>query len=724
MKKINKAYGEAKVSVLEKMGKKDSMMELPDYKLKTKTIDDLRSNFKEVSSRLQKQSKAHQALINDNTSLADSFSDYGNQLLQEEESSAAILGPTLTILGDMHNQFEVTRSKLDIGIGNTLMAPLAEYLKTDLKDAMFVKARYDKFRVSFDASSESYKNLRKKQNIAPEKLAESEQDLHIATQQFSDVAVESLYIFEDIIDKITIESVDNYIMAYQEYFQKGMDIVKEILPNIERQKQSTAKLRKESEEKKKRRGEHVVARGSDEARHSGGGGGGGVGSGAPVLASQASASQGKRLLFGIPLETMQSRDGVVVPAIVCKAIQHLDQKKNLDVEGLFRVGPNQKHLNDMKAAINAGSMTSFDAIDDTHLVTSFIKSFLRELPTPLLTYELFSPLTQCVVETLDENATAPIDNPKVSARLATILKSLPPCNITLFRMLMKLLSKIASNSKINKMTTSNLAVVLAPNILYPLTLDMESITCANATIEFIIRNYSLVFQDQENGGNDQQGGPPPLAKVSNHRQSVILNQTAFIAATQSGEQTMMNGSHRRSVTPPHLPTKPSPAPLQRTGSGQSTPPPLPVKRLSSSTSQLQPPPTSPTTSSTSLNSSPEPARKNISNRLSVLLSAPPTLPPKPQSGPPPLAALNYASSQQQYQQQQANMNNSLHQPNSRSSFRGKLRPQGMKLSGSSTTTMSSPDGTKATYNLLDDTLCITSEKPSSKFSDDDDLIEW
>ncbi|GAM24126.1 hypothetical protein SAMD00019534_073010 [Acytostelium subglobosum LB1] len=138
MKKINRAYGEAIVSVRDKMSKREST-ELPDYRIKTKSLDTIRNNIKDITARLQRQSKAHQVLINDNTTLADCFTECGNQLLQEEghtTSSAAILGPTMTIIGDMHNQFEVSRSKLDIGIGNTLLNQWQEYLKNELKDAL------------------------------------------------------------------------------------------------------------------------------------------------------------------------------------------------------------------------------------------------------------------------------------------------------------------------------------------------------------------------------------------------------------------------------------------------------------------------------------------------------------------------------------------------------------------------------------------------------------
>ncbi|GAM24587.1 hypothetical protein SAMD00019534_077620, partial [Acytostelium subglobosum LB1] len=712
MKKINKVVGEAKVSVREKMGKRDSLVELPDYRIKTKSLEDIRNNIKDFSGRLAKQSRAHQALITDNCSLADCFSECGNQLLQEEghtSSSAAILGPTFTILGDMHNQFEILRTTL-------------------------AKGRYEKARISLDASTETYKTLKRRNLATAERIQEAEQDFQIANQQFSDIAMESLFIFEDIIDKVTIESVDtvyDYIKVYEDYFAKSLDIVRAILPNIERQKLSTAKLRTAIVEKKKKRVEEITNNNNMKRQVLKTSSSGAFTSPEVATSSTSSSSSPATQFFGISLETLQERDKVEVPNIVYKAVQYLERPHALATEGLFRVSANQRHFNEMKEAINNGSRKDFEGIEDPHMVTSFIKCFLRELPTPLLTYDLFKPLVQPVVDSIGDEKNMIVVN-----KLASILKTLPRRNQTLCKIILGMLSNISANKQSNKMTSSNLAVVLAPNMLYPLQLDIESITEANATIEYMIRNYQLLYSGESVEAPET---PPRLNRQSvlllqhqlqlqQHQQRPKAGPTSPTSTTSSttASTTAASDNWRKSVVPPTLPAKPSlnrysmiSTSTPQLGSNYNnkatspplSPPSLPPKPLSNSGSNI-PPPQSSNDQSSNRNSINLSSNSISNNRRSVAAPLPP-IPTSPSSS----TTTTTPTTPTLPTKPNSNSNNS-------SSSSARKRPQAIKISPLTTTTLTSPDGTTAKYNLLDDTFSFsdTSGKQTAGVSPDDDLI--
>eukprot|EP01132_Coremiostelium_polycephalum_P006618 gene6618-8189_t len=754
MKKINKVVGEAKVSVREKIGKKDSnITEPPDYKNKSNNIDGIRTYSKDLLNRLSKQSKSNQGLIEENESLGQKYIQYGKWY--SEDGSSIPVGSALSILGDLHVQMEVCRSRMDIAINNSFTTPLQNFVKTDLKDAHLAKSRYDKFRISFDAASESFKNLRKKPNANSERLIEAEDHLNYATQQFSDVALESINQIEDILDKHNVETIERIydcIKTYQDYFQKGLEIVNNVIPEIEQHRQTILKNSQTLSEKKKKRTDNIVF---DNPSNN-------INLSQQIISNYQHAQQQQQQqqtkpssnsfknskLFGIPLETVFENEGGEIPTIVMKSICYLEEK-GINVEGIFRVSPNQKYLLETKAGINSGSITNFDHCDDPHIVSGFLKSFLRELPVPLLTYELYPDLTRCVLESDGE--------PKKNTceKISLLLKTLPKCNFLLTKSLIHLLYKISLMFSVNKMTTSNLAVVMAPNILYPdsKNLNIESIANSNATIEFLISNYLDIF-----GGTSSSTATTtnPISKITHH-----------------------NNPHRRSITPPVLPTKPtltnggnqsvspilikslSSNPVVSLNNNNSySPPPLPSRnnRLSISTSALKPTTSSPnltpqtsTSATPSPPSSPQttPANSKINHRVSMYLqnfqAPPPSLPPKPSPGPlrksidiPLPLPPNHPNYQQQQQQHPAtttptsSLSNSLNSStsstssvssnNSLGSFfkKNNNRPSAIKLP--TTTTTIYQENTKGTYSLLDDSFTI--EYISDKIVEEDELLNW
>lgn len=60
----------------------------------------------------------------------------------------------------------------------------------------------------------------------------------------------------------------------------------------------------------------------------------------------------------------------------------------IDTEGIFRRSGNISRISDLKAKINRGINIDVSR-ESTHDVAGLLKTFLRELSEPLLTYELY-----------------------------------------------------------------------------------------------------------------------------------------------------------------------------------------------------------------------------------------------------------------------------------------------------------------------------------------------
>jgi len=58
----------------------------------------------------------------------------------------------------------------------------------------------------------------------------------------------------------------------------------------------------------------------------------------------------------------------------------------LDVQGVFRISAVKDDIDALKVKLDRGSKCDFADIDNPHLVSGILKTFLRELPDPLLTF--------------------------------------------------------------------------------------------------------------------------------------------------------------------------------------------------------------------------------------------------------------------------------------------------------------------------------------------------
>jgi hypothetical protein len=114
----------------------------------------------------------------------------------------------------------------------------------------------------------------------------------------------------------------------------------------------------------------------------------------------------------------------------------------------------------LKSAFNArlvdlkGLMTEFC---DPHVIGNALKCYLRELPQPLLTLELYT-------EWID--AIRLQDNQERLQALWKVVQNLPDQNRENLRYLVKFLKRLSDHQDVNKMSPANIAIVIGPNLLW------------------------------------------------------------------------------------------------------------------------------------------------------------------------------------------------------------------------------------------------------------------
>uniref|UniRef100_A0A7N6BG69 Rho GTPase-activating protein 44 n=1 Tax=Anabas testudineus TaxID=64144 RepID=A0A7N6BG69_ANATE len=126
-------------------------------------------------------------------------------------------------------------------------------------------------------------------------------------------------------------------------------------------------------------------------------------------------------------------------------------------EGLFRVAPSASKLKKLKASLDCGVLDVQEYSSDPHAIAGALKSYLRELPEPLMTTDLYDEWIQASnIQDMDKRLQA----------LMAVCEKLPTDNLNNFRYLVKFLAKLSEYQDSNKMTPGNMAIVLGPNLLW------------------------------------------------------------------------------------------------------------------------------------------------------------------------------------------------------------------------------------------------------------------
>ncbi|KII61434.1 Rho GTPase-activating protein 92B [Thelohanellus kitauei] len=145
-------------------------------------------------------------------------------------------------------------------------------------------------------------------------------------------------------------------------------------------------------------------------------------------------------------------------------------------------------------------MTNF-AVDDPgpQNVSTCLKHYLRELPEPILTYELQPEFDELLKLESITRVNAVID----------LIHRLPYENFVNLKCLCGLLYNVVSKSEFNKMTAQNIGIVIGPNLIWPKDpqkqLSVSSI--GSFVCEVLITEYHRIFESST-PSNDQTTHQP------------------------------------------------------------------------------------------------------------------------------------------------------------------------------------------------------------------------
>uniref|UniRef100_A0A8C9F2C7 Rho GTPase-activating protein 17 n=1 Tax=Pavo cristatus TaxID=9049 RepID=A0A8C9F2C7_PAVCR len=372
------------------------------------------------------------------TALAQNMQEGSAQLSDE-----TLLGKMLDTCGDAENKLALELSQHEVQIEKDILEPLSTLTEVEIPNIQKQRKQLAKLVLDWDSARGRYNQAHKTSGtnfqMHPSKIDSLKEEMDEAgnkVEQCKDQLAADMYSFvskEGEYAKFFVMLLE----AQADYHRKALTVIEKVLPEIQAHQDKWT----------------------------------------------------EKPAFGTPLEEHLKRSGREI-AIPIEACVMMLLETGMREEGLFRIAAGASKLKKLKAALDCSTSQLDEFYSDPHAVAGALKSYLRELPEPLMTYSLYEEWTQ---------AANIQDQDKKLQELWRICNKLPKHYHANFRYLIKFLAKLAQNSDVNKMTPSNVAIVLGPNLLWAKTegslAEMAAATSVHvvAVIEPIIQHADWFF---------------------------------------------------------------------------------------------------------------------------------------------------------------------------------------------------------------------------------------
>uniref|UniRef100_A0A8C8S1U9 Rho GTPase-activating protein 17 n=1 Tax=Pelusios castaneus TaxID=367368 RepID=A0A8C8S1U9_9SAUR len=361
-------------------------------------------------------------------------------------SDETLLGKMLDTCGDAENKLAVELSHHEVQIEKEILDPLSQLTEAEIPNIQKQRKQLAKLVLDWDSAkarySQAYKTSGTNFQMHPSKIDSLKEEMDEAgnkVEQCKDQLAADMYNFVSKEGEYARYFV-TLLEAQADYHRKALAVLDKALPEIQAHQDKWT----------------------------------------------------EKPAFGTPLEEHLKRSGREI-ALPIEACVMMLLETGMKEEGLFRIAAGASKLKKLKAALDCSTSQLDEFYSDPHAVAGALKSYLRELPEPLMTYSLYEEWTQ-VANVQDQD--------KKLQDLWRTCKRLPKHNLANFRYLIKFLAKLAQNSDINKMTPSNIAIVLGPNLLWAKNegslAEMAAATSVHvvAIIEPIIQHADWFFPEE------------------------------------------------------------------------------------------------------------------------------------------------------------------------------------------------------------------------------------
>ncbi|XP_073345238.1 rho GTPase-activating protein 17a isoform X5 [Pagrus major] len=447
------------------------------------------------------------------TSLSQAMVEGGNQLGED-----SLIGKMMEVCGDAENRLASELMLHELQIEKDVLDPLSQLAEVDIPNILKQRKQLAKLVLDYDSararwlqatksiiSGTNTQALTAKADLLKEEMDEAMNKVELCKDQLA-ADMYSFFSKEGDYARYFVTLLE----AQADYHRKSLTVLENVLPTIQAQQDSWT----------------------------------------------------EKPAFGTGLDEHLKRSGREI-ALPLEACVMMLLETGMKEEGLFRIAAGASKLKKLKAALDCSTSQLEEFYSDPHAVAGALKSYLRELPEPLMSYQLYDDWIQ---------ASSVTDPDKRLQALWIVCDKLPKNNKTNLRYLVKFLSKLAQDSEVNKMTPSNIAIVLGPNLLWAKTegslAEMAAATSVHvvAIVEPIIQHADWFFpEDVEFNVSGMFAMPTPASNHNNHLDydcgTIERKRPISMVGPENDTTRKDNNPKLRDSTPAQTPL------LQRNGSG-------------------------------------------------------------------------------------------------------------------------------------------------------------
>ncbi|XP_078139376.1 unconventional myosin-IXAa-like [Centroberyx gerrardi] len=253
--------------------------------------------------------------------------------------------------------------------------------------------------------------------------------------------------------------------------------------------------------------------------------------------------------FGVELSRLTSEERTV-PHLVEKLINYIEMH-GLYTEGIYRKSGSTNKIKELRQGLDT-DVNSVNLDDyNIHVIASVLKQWLRDLPSPLMTFELYEEFLRAMGQP---------DKREVIRGVYSVIDQLSRTHLSTLERLIFHLVRIALQEETNRMSANALAIVFAPCILRcPDSIDplqsVQDISKTTACVELIINEqmskYKARLKDISSLEFAESKAKSRLTHIRRSMKPVLI-AVRFMSITRTA--TPSKGRVRRSST--HTPSPP------------------------------------------------------------------------------------------------------------------------------------------------------------------------
>ncbi|XP_064859038.1 LOW QUALITY PROTEIN: unconventional myosin-IXAa-like [Oncorhynchus nerka] len=257
--------------------------------------------------------------------------------------------------------------------------------------------------------------------------------------------------------------------------------------------------------------------------------------------------------FGVEVSRLTSEERTV-PLVVEKLINYIEMH-GLYTEGIFRKSGSTNKIKELRQGLDT-DVSSMNLDDyNIHVIAGVLKQWLRDLPNPLMTFELYEEFLRAMGQP---------DQKEVIRGVYSVIDLLSRTHLSTLERLIFHLVRIALQEDTNRMSANALAIVFAPCILRcPDTIDplqsVQDIGKTTACVELIIGEQMNKYRARLKDINSLEFAENKAkSRLTHIRKSMkpVLIAVKFIGITRTttpGKGRLRRGSSHHTPSPPLSP---------------------------------------------------------------------------------------------------------------------------------------------------------------------------